>query len=235
MCRKIVNTSVTSEGDPVAALRVRHVPTRGPMQFNGTTLERIASGEIDLAFRRWRRATVLPGTMLRTAVGEIAIHEIERADPDRLTAQDARRAGFATTPELLASLRSGEGRALYRVRIGFSGQDRRAALAQRDDLTPDELDDVVRALGGIDARSRRGPWTDRMLAAIEQMPGQPARDIAHALGRDTPKLKTDVRRLKEYGLTESLGTGYRLSPRGERVLAHLRGDHTTRGGSRGAR
>lgn len=192
------------------------------MQFNGTTLERIASGEIDLAFRRWRRPSVLAGTTLRTAVGEIAIHEVEQADPDRLTVVDARRAGFETTSELLASLRPGEDRALYRVGIGFAGQDRRVALAQRGDLTPAELDEVVRALGGIDARSRRGPWTEPVLAAIEQMPGQPARAIAAALGRDTPKLKTDVRRLKEHGLTESLGTGYRLSPRGERVLAHLR-------------
>ncbi|MFC5749000.1 hypothetical protein [Actinomadura rugatobispora] len=31
----------------------------------------------------------------------------------------------------------------------------------------------------------------------------------------------DVRRLKELGLTESLPTGYRLSPRGRAVLAHL--------------
>lgn len=90
------------------------------MQFTGTTLERIASGEIDLAFRRWRQPSVLPGSTLRTAAGEIAIHEVERADPDHLTAEDARRAGFATTAALLASLRPGQDRALYRVRLGFA-------------------------------------------------------------------------------------------------------------------
>jgi len=34
-------------------------------------------------------------------------------------------------------------------------------------------------------------------------------------------IKLDVRKLKEMGLTESLITGYRLSPRGEAVLKHL--------------
>jgi hypothetical protein len=42
---------------------------------------------------------------------------------------------------------------------------------------------------------------------------------AHAqLGRDTPSFKRDVRKLKELGLTESLGTGYRLSPRGHALI-----------------
>ncbi|HEX7068738.1 MAG TPA: hypothetical protein VF295_11185 [Candidatus Limnocylindria bacterium] len=34
--------------------------------------------------------------------------------------------------------------------------------------------------------------------------------------------KLDDRKLKELGLTESLRPGYRLSPRGESVLARLR-------------
>jgi hypothetical protein len=38
---------------------------------------------------------------------------------------------------------------------------------------------------------------------------------------DTPGFKRRVRQLKELGLTESLETGYRLSPHGERVLSHL--------------
>ena len=33
--------------------------------------------------------------------------------------------------------------------------------------------------------------------------------------------KLDVRKLKGLGLTISLGTGYRLSPRGEAYLRHL--------------
>ena len=36
-------------------------------------LEKIASGNVDLAFRRWRRPTVKSGGRLRTAIGMLAI------------------------------------------------------------------------------------------------------------------------------------------------------------------
>jgi hypothetical protein len=41
------------------------------------------------------------------------------------------------------------------------------------------------------------------------------------MGRPRLPFKIDVRKLKELGLTESLPIGYRLSPRGAVVLAHL--------------
>ena len=40
-------------------------------------------------------------------------------------------------------------------------------------------------------------------------------------GRERHPFKTDVRKLKELGLTESLEVGYRLSPRGRTVLSRL--------------
>ncbi len=48
-------------------------------------------------------------------------------------------------------------------------------------------------------------------------------DLAAKVGRETATFKTDVRKLKELGLTESLAIGYRLSPRGEVVVDRLRG------------
>jgi hypothetical protein len=42
------------------------------------------------------------------------------------------------------------------------------------------------------------------------------------MGLDRAAFKLDIRKLKESGLTESLEVGYRLSPRGARLLAHLR-------------
>ena len=46
--------------------------------------------------------------------------------------------------------------------------------------------------------------------------------LAERVGTDRPLFKQRVRRLKSLGLTESLDVGYRLSPRGEAVLAGLR-------------
>jgi hypothetical protein len=45
-------------------------------------------------------------------------------------------------------------------------------------------------------------------------------DLA-AAGRERHPFKTDVRKHKELGLTESLEVGYRLSPRGRALLARL--------------
>lgn len=46
-----------------------------------------------------------------------------------------------------------------------------------------------------------------------------APDIADRLGYETKWFKTNVRKLKALGLTESLKVGYRLSPRGRAFLA----------------
>ena len=55
-----------------------------------------------------------------------------------------------------------------------------------------------------------------------------AGDLAAELGMERLPFKTDVRKLKALGLTESLDVGYRLSPRGTAFLAAA--DSTIRGG-----
>ena len=58
----------------------------------------------------------------------------------------------------------------------------------------------------------------------------PAADLAAQAGQSRDRFKTLVRRLKALGLTESLGTGYRLSPRGQVVLAALEGSAQSKDG-----
>ncbi|MEU9337000.1 hypothetical protein AB0D49_28175 [Streptomyces sp. NPDC048290] len=193
------------------------------MLFTREALEKIASGETDLAFRRWRSPAVRPGTRLRTAVGLVEITAVEPLDPAEVTDRDAHRAGYPDRAALLASQRAGDDRRLYRVALRPAGPDPRTAL--REDtggLTPARLAEIVADLDGIDARSTRGPWTRTVLRLIHDHPATRAADLAARVHRDTLPFKADVRRLKERGLTESLETGYRLSPRGERVWRHLR-------------
>jgi predicted transcriptional regulator len=71
----------------------------------------------------------------------------------------------------------------------------------------------------MDRASRREPWTRAVLALIAEHPGTAAGVLAEELGRERLRFKQDVRKLKDLGLTESLPVGYRLSPRGEAVLA----------------
>jgi hypothetical protein len=64
--------------------------------------EPIARGEVDLTFRRWRRAQVRPGRPYRTVVGRLQVDEVDVVEPGDLGPDDARRAGFASVEALLA-------------------------------------------------------------------------------------------------------------------------------------
>jgi hypothetical protein len=185
------------------------------MLFNARALEGIAAGEIDLAFRRWKRPTVKAGGTLRTRAGVIAIDAVEPTSERRIKAADAHRAGFDTRAELLRSLRP-EGQ-LYRIEFRRIGEDPRVALRERDEISEQERTEVDACLDRMD-RARGEPWTRRLLALIAERPETLAADLAASLGMEKAPFKRDVRKLKELGLTESLLVGYRLSPRGRAYL-----------------
>ena len=77
------------------------------------------------------------------------------------------------------------------------------------------MTEIDRRLQRLDSISKHGPWTQETLDLIAANPGVRAEDLAASVGREKMPFKLDVRKLKEMGLTESLLTGYRLSPRGE--------------------
>jgi len=182
------------------------------MLFRQDVLRRIGEGGVTLAFRRWRRPTVKAGGTLRTRVGVLAIESVELVDEAHVTDADARRAGAPNREALLAGL-PGEG-ALHRIEFRLAGPDPRIALRERSDISRAERAEIDARLARLDAASRHGPWTATVLEMISEEPGTRAPDLAATLGRETPRFKADVRKLKELGLTESLEVGYRLSPRG---------------------
>ncbi len=188
------------------------------MLIRGADLERIVGGEITLAFRRWRRPTVKTGGLLRTARGVLAIDAVERVEETDIDGRQARAAGYPSREALLAELRRRSGGSLYRIRLRYAGPDPRAALRERTHLTADERAELEGRLARFDRASTRGPWTAAVLGLIAERPATRAAELATAAGFEVKWLKTRVRRLKELGLTESLGTGYRLSPRGEVFL-----------------
>jgi hypothetical protein len=185
------------------------------MLFNLRALEGIAAGEIDLAFRRWKRPTVKAGGTLRTRAGLLAIDAVEPTSERKITAGDARRAGFGSRRQLIASLRP-EGR-LYRIEFRRLGDDPRTALRERAEISEAEREELDARLARMD-RARGKPWTRRVLELIAERPETRAVDLAASLGREKLPFKQDVRKLKELGLTESLMVGYRLSPRGRAYL-----------------
>ncbi len=187
------------------------------MLIRRDALDRILAHEIDLAFRRWQRATVKPGGTLNTAVGVLAIDAVDVVDESEITVDEANRAGFASVDALRSELaRRTEGE-VYRVRLHHVGDDPRIALREDADLDAEQLAAIVARLDRLD-RARDEPWTRTVLELIRARPATRAPDLAASLGRETKPFKTDVRKLKTLGLTESLVVGYRLSPRGETFL-----------------
>jgi hypothetical protein len=166
----------------------------------------LADGSITLAFRRQKRPTVKVGGTLRSPGGVLFIDAVEAIDESDITDADARAAGHPDRADVVKMLRP-EG-TLYRFRFHLAGDDPRIAL--RENAT--DLDEVATKLARL-------AWAIPVLRLIEANPGVVSTQLAPQVGMERLPFKQKVRRLKELGLTESLDTGYRLSPRGAAFLA----------------
>ena len=169
-----------------------------PCSLGPADLEGIAAGRITLAFRRWERARLKPGSRLRTQIGVLEVDSVEIVE--RPTDEDARAAGYASATACSPSFPSRKGD-FYRIALHLAGPDPRIALRE---TPPDEA--VFAAL------ERMGAWTYDVLQAIADHPGKRARDLAESFGRETLAFKRDVRKLKELGLTESASRSATGSP-----------------------
>lgn len=191
------------------------------MLIREATLRRIREGSVTVQFRRWRRATVKVGGTLMTSMGVLAIDDVTEVELGALTEADAQAAGFENRAALLHALDQPDrpGR-IHRVTLRYAGPDPRIAL--REQLPDAEEVEAIRAkFARWDRASPVGPWTARTLAVIADRPAERAVDLAEAIGMERARFKTNVRKLKGLGLTESLEIGYRLSPRGEAVRSRL--------------
>ena len=191
------------------------------MLIKNAILEKIKSGEITLLFRRWKRAGVKAGGTQMTQMGVVGVDSVDVVTERKITERDARAAGFASRKDLLADLYDRD-EDIYRIRVHWIGEDPRKALRTNDKLSKTELSEVIEKLRKLDSGSQRGNWTQLYLQMIHDQPNTHAAVLAESIGLTIPTFKPWVRKLKALGLTESLRPGYRLSPRGEKVLAELR-------------
>ncbi len=193
------------------------------MLIKSKVLEGIKAGEISLIFRRWKKRGVKTGGTQMTQRGVIGIDDVKIIDEQEITTAEARSAGFASPEELLASMPPPEpGLDVYRIDVHWVGEDPRKELRAATDLSKADLDEIIAKLEKLDAGSQRGPWTQQYLQMISDRPNTHAKILAESIGLDIPRFKPWVRKLKALGLTESLRPGYRLSPRGEKVLESIR-------------
>ena len=181
----------------------------------------LADGSVTLTFRRWARPQVKVHGRYVTPAGVLEVDDVTQLEPADVTDEDARRAGFADRDELVGQLRGPEAGHLYRIAFHHAGDDPRVALREDAELDAGGVEHLRTRLARLDSASPHGPWTRATLELIAAHPARRAGDLAAMVGRETQPFKTDVRKLKALGLTESLDVGYRLSPRGEALMARL--------------
>ena len=189
--------------------------------FRDTTLNGIGAGKIRVAFRRWRCPSVKTGGTLKTAVGLLSIESVEPLNVDEITSREAIEAGHDSLKDLLQELEKREGDH-FKIRFRLAGPDPRIELRNQENLSAEDRAGVEKRLGRMDKASKIGPWTLKTLELIETHEGVRAGDLAPEFSLEKDKFKLNVRKLKNLGLTESLGTGYRISPRGIAVLKRTR-------------
>jgi hypothetical protein len=193
------------------------------MRFEQRLRDGIHSGEIVLAFRRWKRSQVVPGHRYRTGIDVVEVEAVDVVELSSVDAAQAREAGYASVGDLLAGLRGDPALPVYRIRLRrIDGPDPRDELARTASLTDSDVAAITARLARMDKSSGRGPWTGAVLALIADRPAVVSTVLAEAIGWERQDFKLHVRRLKVLGLTLSLDVGYRLSPRGESYLRSVR-------------
>ena len=71
------------------------------MLFKKVHLQGIKSGNITLAFRRWKKASIKSGSLLHTSIGLVKIGEIETVNENDISEKDVLNAGFTNRKQLL--------------------------------------------------------------------------------------------------------------------------------------
>lgn len=177
------------------------------MLFRKEFLERIRTGDVTLAFRRWRRPSVRAGSTLLTPVGQLSIQTVEPVSPSRISVGDAKRAGYESRESLLDELQRRPEGEIYRIELGPLLPDPRIALRETPADPDAELQALRSRLSRFDSRAPHGAWTFRTLEALSSHPGVRAGDVCCFVGQEKERFKLNVRKLKNLGLTESLPPG----------------------------
>jgi hypothetical protein len=191
------------------------------MLFQRRFHERIRSGEITCTVRIWQSPRVKVGGRYSLGSGAIVVEGIHETRLDDITAALARRSGFASLADLLKTAKHGSGERVFVIDFHYDASTGARPRPETGAVSAEELAELVQRLEAMDGRSKIGAWTLETLRAIEARPGVLAAKLARSLGRPRDEFKRDVRKLKNLGLTFSLEIGYRLTPKGEALLASL--------------
>ncbi|MCE7064880.1 hypothetical protein [Dyadobacter sp. CY326] len=184
-------------------------------------LEGIMSGDITLAFRKWKKTSVKKGSVLPTSIGVVKITDITEIDLAQINDEEAKQAGYDSSQALISELEKTINGVVYKIQLSYHRPDTLTDPRQKVQVTDEELAELKDKLLKLDKFSNQGKWTTKVLKAIQENPKLPAAELAPKVNKEKEWLKLNVRKLKSLGLTISHEPGYTLSPLGEYVLTTI--------------
>ena len=190
------------------------------MQFTQDSHEAVATGQITVTLRLWKRLHAKVGGQYTVGSVVIEVDAIEMIPFHAVTKRDMKLAG-ASTKDALRERAAHAGpidddTLVYRIEFHVVGAKPTEVAAPFDD---EHVALVNTKLDAMDARSKTGAWTRATLRLIGENEGMVSTDLAAQMQRPRMEFKADVRKLKALGFTESLEVGYRLTPLGRRIAS----------------
>jgi hypothetical protein len=189
------------------------------MLFQTRFHEGIRTGRITCTVRIWKRPHVKVGGRYALGGGAIVVERIHETRLEDITPALARRSGFASVVDLLKTAKHGAGERVFIIDFHYDRSPPARAAPTTGGVGANELAELERRLDAMDRRAAAGAWTRATLRLIGDRPGVYSGVLARKLDRPRDDFKRDVRKLKRLGLTISLEVGYRLSEKGEALLA----------------
>ena len=188
------------------------------MQFTKDSHDAIAAGQITVTFRLWKRLRAKVGGQYAVGPVVIEVDAIEMIPFHAVTKRDIQLAG-ASSRDALRERAAHAGpidddTLVYRIEFHVVGAKPTRTAAPFDD---EHVALVNTKLDAMDSRSKTGAWTRAALSLIGEHEGMVSTELAGVMQQPRMEFKADVRKLKALGLTESLETGYRLTPLGRRI------------------
>ena len=185
------------------------------MLFKKDDKARIVSGELTATLRTWKRSQASIGGQYNIPpYGAIEVSDIDEKPLEAIDAETLRRACYENIEAAADRLRIPPSQSVFVVSFRYLGKD----LVKQPDTSQTDAGDLVDIAAKLRRMDARTSWTRETLTLIAAHPGTRAGDLAPEVNQDLATFKRNVRKLKTLGLTESLETGYRLSPRGRQLL-----------------
>lgn len=169
------------------------------MLLKQKVLDVLAGGRAGLVYKRWGRPVHGAGDLMPSPLGPLRVVSAVIVEPDALTLEDARAAGLADVPALLAAAGQETG-PLYRIELRLDEEEAGEALG------PKARKALRKRLDRHD-RAADEPWTRALLRALAAAPG------------DRPRAEArNLTTLIDLGLVERTDKGYLLNGRGASFL-----------------